>query len=481
MLVFVRKTKFMSMTRPLPPIEYKEKGASISQGVWSAQHRRLTLGLILITLGPAFEGLAVATILPKIVANLGGLSLYGWSFSIYMLAMLVGIILAGDEADRRGPALPFIFGMVLFVLGLILAGTASSMLTLVVSRGVQGFGAGIITSVAFVCVGRGYPEKVKPRMLAVLSSAWIVPGLIGPALAGVVADFVGWRWVFLGLVPILPLATGLVLPALRKLAPSMTSGSLNLHRLLATFGLVIGAGMILTGLQMQSILVAALLVLPGLTVGILSLRYVLPPGTLRAKAGMPAAIATIGFLSLAYFGGEAFLPLTLISLRGQSTILAGVALTAATLSWTAGSWLQAHLAPRQGRRLLVTAGLLLVALGLAGIAGVLIPGIPVMVAILAWGVAGLGMGLAYSTLNLVVLETAPAGQEGSASASMEISSVLGSALGTGLGGVIVGFAATTGSSPSSGIAAVDILVIAVTGLAILTAVRLPGRSKQASL
>jgi len=196
---------------------------------------------------------------------------------------------------------------------------------------------------------------------------------------------------------------------------------------------------------------------------------------------MPAAIATIGFLSLAYFGGEAFLPLTLISLRGQSTILAGVALTAATLSWTAGSWLQAHLAPRQGRRLLVTAGLLLVALGLAGIASVLIPGIPVVVATLAWGVAGLGMGLAYSTLNLVVLETAPAGQEGSASASMEISSVLGSALGTGLGGVIVGFAATTGSSPSSGIAAVDILVIAVTGLAILTAVRLPGRSKQASL
>src|SRR5260370_29819569 len=455
------------MSRPLPPLDYQEKRVATGAGVWSAQHRRLTLGLILITLAPAFEVLAVATILPKIVANLGGLSLYGWSFSIYMLAMLVSIILAGDEADRRGPALPFIFGMVLFVLGLILAGTASSMLTLVVSRGVQGFGAGIITSVAYVCVGRGYPEKVKACMLAVLSSAWIVPGLLGTALAGVVGDFVGRRWVFLGLVPILPLATGLVLPALRKLAPSMTSRSLNLHRLLATFGLVIGAGMILTGLQMQSILMTALLVLPGLTVGISSLRYVLPPGTLRAKAGMPAAIATIGFLSLAYFGGEAFLPLTLISLRGQSTILAGVALTAATLSWTAGSWLHAHLAPRHGRRLLVTAGLLLVALGLAGIASVLIPGIPVVVATLAWGVAGLGMGLAYSTLNLVVLETAPAGQEGSASASMEISSVLGSALGTGLGGGIVGFAATTGSSPSSELSAVHILLTHLTSLTLL--------------
>src|SRR5260370_24481688 len=139
MLVIVRKTKFMSMTRPLPPIEYKEKGASISQGFWSAQHRRLTLGLIVITLGPWLEGLAVATILPKIVANLGGLSLYGWSFSIYMLAMLVSIILAGDEDDRRGPALLFIFGIVLFVLCLILAGTEFSMLTLFVYRRVQGF------------------------------------------------------------------------------------------------------------------------------------------------------------------------------------------------------------------------------------------------------------------------------------------------------------------------------------------------------
>ena len=148
------------------------------------------------------------------------------------------------------------------------------------------------------------------------------------------------------------------------------------------------------------------------------------------------------------------------------------------MTWTAGSWLQAKLAPRQGRRLLVTVGLLLIALGLAGIASVLIPGIPVVVAIVAWGVSGLGMGLAYSTVSLVVLETAPAGQEGSATASMQLASVLGSALGTGLGGVIIAFAVAAGSSTGSGIAAVDILVIAITGLAILTAIRLPGRPQQ---
>ena len=467
----------MSQTRPLLP-ETNEKSASISEGVWHSQHRRLTLGLILLTLGPAFEGLAVATILPRIVANLGGLSLYGWSFSAYMLATIIGLILAGDEADRKGPALPFTIGVSLFVLGLILAGTASSMLIFVLSRGVQGLGAGTIASVAYVCLGRGYPVQLKPAMIAILASAWVVPGLIGPALAGIVADIVGWRWVFLGLVPLLPLATILVLPTLKNLAPSPSSRSWDVHRLLAALGLVLGAGVTLAGLQIPSIPLSIILTLFGLAVGILSLHRILPVGTLKAQAGMPAAIATMGFLSLAFFGGEAFLPLTLISIRGQNTLLAGAALTAATLTWTAGSWLQAKLASQQGRRLLVIAGLLLIALGLGGIACVLIPGIPVAVAIVAWGVSGLGMGLAYSTISLVVLETAPADQQGSATASMELSSVLGSALGAGLGGVIIALAAAAGSAPSSGITAVDILVIAVIGLAILTAVRLPGRPSQ---
>jgi MFS family permease len=357
------------------------------------------------------------------------------------------------------------------------------MIVFVLSRGVQGFGAGILVSVTYACVGQGYPEQLKPRMVAILASAWVVPGLIGPALAGIIADFFGWRWVFLGLVLVLPLGTGLVLPALKKLTLSKevrVARSLDFHRLLATAGLVAGAGMTLAGLQVQSIPVALVLILSGLAIGILSLRYVLPAGTLRVKAGLPAAIATIGLLSVAFFGGEAFLPLTLISIRGQNTIIAGIALTAATLSWTAGSWLQANLAPQQGRRKLVMIGLLVVAVGLAGIASILIPGIPATAAIVAWGVGGLGMGLAYSTLSLVVLETAPKGQVGSASASMELSSVLGTALGTGLGGVIIAFAAGSGRSPSWGIAVIDLLVIAVIGFAILTAVRLPGRPLQTS-
>ena len=199
--------------------------------------------------------------------------------------------------------------------------------------------------------------------------------------------------------------------------------------------------MALTGLQVQSVPLALVLLLFGLTIGVPSLRFVLPPGTLRAKAGLPAAIVTIGLLSIA-FSGASLSSADVDSIRGKHNI-AGIALTAATLCWTSGSWLQAHFAPTQSRRTLVLIGLFIIAIGIAGIAIILNPAIPALVAIIAWGVGGLGMGLAYSTISLVVLETAPKDEVGSASASMELSSVLGTALGTGLGGVIIAFAAGT--------------------------------------
>jgi MFS family permease len=443
--------------------------------VWSPQHRRLTIGLILLIIGPAFDWLAVATILPKVMADLGGLSAYGWALSAYMLAMMVGLMLAGEAVDHQGPALPFTCGIALFTCGLVLTGTASSMITFVLSRGVQGVGVGILTSVAYFCLGRGYPEQVKPHMIALVSSTWVVPALLGPALSGLVAEVVGWRWVFLGLVPELLLAIMVVLPSLQTLAASTTARSWDWHRLLATMGVVMGTAMVLIGIQVPSLPLALLLLLAGWAIGLPSLARLFPAGMLQAKAGLPAAVATLGLLSLAFYGAEAFVPLTLIAIRGQATLTAGLVLTAASLAWTAGSWMQARLAARQGRRLLVLGGLLLLAIGLMGITGVLLPGIPVVVAFVAWSMSGLGMGLAYSTINLVVLETAPAQQVGWATASAELAGMLGSALGTGLGGVIIGSSAATGQAAGSGIAIVDLLVIAITGLSLLTALRLPGR------
>ena len=154
----------------------------------------------------------------------------------------------------------------------------------------------------------------------------------------------------------------------------------------------------------------------------------------------------MGLLSAAFFAAEAFLPLLLTAIRGRSATVAGLALTAATVCWTAGAWIQARLASTRSRRAMVAAGLTLDRGGNSrGTGAVLSERVPVVVAALAWGVAGLGMGVAYSTTALVVLEMAPPGREGAASASMQLANVLGVALGTGFGGAIVALGTTAGA------------------------------------
>ena len=443
-------------------------------GIWSSAHRSLTIGLILTVSGAAFEALAVATTLPATIRDLGGLALYGWAFSAFMLANLIGITVAGAEADRQGPARPFIAGIAAFVLGLIVVGLAPSMLVFILGRAVQGFGSGVISSVAYIGIGRGYPEATKPRMLAVLSSAWVVPGLIGPALAGLISDLAGWRWVFLGLVPFLVIGAILTLPSLRQLSGGHAAPR-DWSTYVAALRLSVGAGLALAGLgQSAQPIIALTLLVAGAALGLPALLRLLPAGTLRAAPGLPAAIAAHGLLNLAFFGVDAFVPLALVSIRGQTASLAGIALTAATIGWTTGAWVQAHLAARRSRRGLELSGLALITLGIVGVAATLALAVPALLAALAWGVAGLGMGLAFSTNSLVVLEAAQPGQEGTASAALQLSNVLGVAIGAGIGGAIIGNAGATVALSS--IIIQDIAMIGVLVLTALAASRLPNRA-----
>ncbi|MFM7735376.1 MAG: MFS transporter, partial [Alphaproteobacteria bacterium] len=189
-------------------MEDADPGA-ISRAIWGPERRALTIGLLLNVVAGAFEALAVATALPSVVRDLGGLDLYGWAFSAYLLASLVGIALAGTVADARGPSLPMVAGAASFVVGLAIAGAAGSMPVVVVGRAVQGLGSGAISAVGYAAIARAYPAFAHPRMLALLSSAWVVPGLIGPVIAGFVAEHAGWRWVFLGIAPLVAIGTAL--------------------------------------------------------------------------------------------------------------------------------------------------------------------------------------------------------------------------------------------------------------------------------
>ncbi len=421
-----------------------------------------------------FEALAVATAMPVVEDDLGGLQLYGLVFSGFMVANLVGAAYAGLQADRREPAVPFAAGLGLFGAGLVLGGLAPSMEVLVAGRCVQGLGSGIIVTLAYVGIARGYSEALRPRMFAVLSSAWVVPGMLGPALAGVVADHLTWRLVFLGLVPLLPLAGVLTLPAMRGLAPGndvRPGGNRLFHSVL----LAAGAGLVLAASTQSEAIIIVPLVAVGFVVAVLALRALLPAGTFTAAHGLPAAVAVMAISSAAFFGAEAFLPFALTDVRGQSPTIAGLTLTAATLSWTAGAWIQAHRAQVWPRRSMVITGILFVIAGIAISGSVSANEVPVMMAAIGWAVGGLGMGLTYSAVSLTILSEAPEDQTGYASSSLHLANVLGVAFGAGVAGAIVGAgdAADWSTGTSTGTAFAVMVGLAV--VASVAAMRLPGR------
>ncbi|MGZ3588267.1 MAG: MFS transporter [Candidatus Limnocylindrales bacterium] len=437
------------------PLAEDRVGAARRPGldaIWRPERRLLTVGLLLTVTVVASEALSVATILPLVSAELGGLSLYGWTFSAFFLGDLIGIVVAGQAIDRRGLIVPYLAGLLLFGLGLLVGGLTPTMLILVVGRLIQGLGAGAIPTVAYVAIGRAYPDAARPTMFALMSTAWVVPGLLGPGLAGVVATTIGWRWVFLGLLPLLVVAALMTVPSLGDVSAMGEVGDRRApSRLPAVLVTAAGAALLLAGLDLQSVTGAALVV-GGLALGLPAFRRLVPPGTLRARPGVPSTILLRGVQTFGFFGAEAYLPLALISIRHESAAFAGLALTAATLSWTAGSWIQARLVPVWGTRRLLTVGFAFILGGIVLAGTVLAPGVPVAAGVGGWVVAALGMGLSYSVISLIVLRRAPDGQQGALTSSMQLCDVLGTALGAGVGGALVALGVALAWDPALSLA-----------------------------
>jgi MFS family permease len=450
-------------------------------GLWSPQRRNLTVGLVLTITLVAFEALAVSTIMPVVARELGDLELYGWVFTAFMLGSLIGIVVVGGLIDRRGLGAPFAAGIGLFAVGLIVGGLAPSMELLVAGRFLQGLGAGTVPPIAYVAIGRRLPEGLRPQMFATLSTAWVLPGVIGPAVAGVVADTIGWRVVFLGLLPLIAAAAAISFPAIRGIGPAegederradaLAAASLG-RRLPLALIVTIGTGMFLAGLGVTAPWQAVTLIVLGGLLAVVALRFLTPPGTLRLGLGLPTAIAMRGMLTFAFFAVDAYVALALVEWRGLSATQAGISLTAATLAWTAGSWIQARFAVRWTPDRFVRAGLVAVIAGLASFMIVLMPEVSPWVAIPTFGLAGLGMGLAYAPLTLIVLSEAAPAEQGSAASALSLTDSLGTALGTGVTGAIVAISIRAGDGPAPGLAGGFAVALVVGLLALLASHRL---------
>src|SRR3954451_6411734 len=194
--------------------------------VFGGALRATSIGLLILVTLIAFEAMAVAAALPTAARSVHGLGAYGWAFTGFLVANVVGMVTSGQLSDSRGPRLPLVAGLLAFLAGLLLSGTATTMTQLVAGRVVQGLGGGLIITAIYVIAGQVYPEHLRPPLFAAISSAWVLPALIGPAVSGLLTQHASWRWVFLGLLPFGVVAGALLGPILRTLhppaAPSLT-------------------------------------------------------------------------------------------------------------------------------------------------------------------------------------------------------------------------------------------------------------------
>lgn len=428
------------------------------------------VGLVAVILLIAFEAMAVATAMPRAVADLHGLAFYAWAFTGFVVASLFAMVVAGEACDRTGPRFPLLAGVTLFTVGLVLAGTAADMGVFVLARALQGLGGGAVIVAVFVVVGRAYDQAARPRVFAVMSSAWVLPSIVGPAVAGFVADRFSWRWVFLA-------AAMFVLPAVLLMwrsLPALAGGSPTRRVGRKRAAAMVAAGVACLQYAGQRLdPVGGLLAAVGLALLVPSLHRLLPRGTVRFARGLPTVIAMRGVLAGAFFGAETFVPLMLVSLRHLSTTAAGLTLTGGAVGWAAGSWYQGRLDGEAPRHRLVQVGCLLVAVAVVGVAMVTLVWVPTQVALASWVVGGAGMGMAMASLSVLMLRLSPEADQGANSAAIQVADALFSVVFIGIAGAVYAAAARQSGPRTWAFWVIDAVMatLAVAGVALASRIR----------
>lgn len=400
----------------------------------------ITLGILLSLFLASMEGTVVATGMPTIVAQLGGLSIYSWVFAVYMLASTTTVPIYGKLSDLYGRKRVYIFSMLLFLVGSILCGQARNMEQLILFRAVQGLGAGGVLPLAFTIIGELFTLEQRARMQGLFSGVWGVSSVIGPLVGGFLVDRVSWHWIFF--INILPgsLAAALVYFAWRtprreramRVAidyPGATLLTLSVLALL--LGLDAPGSPLGVGLLVTFALLAGLLV----WVERRAADPILPLSLLRDRLFNVSLLH--GVLSgWAMFGSLNYIPLFVQAVLGTSATEAGISLTPMSLMWTIASIFGSRLLLKMGYRTLALIGMVLLVLG-AFLMTRIHTGIGVWEVMVFTGIMGTGMGLSIPAFLIAVQSTVPRRELGVATSTVQFSRSIGGTIGVSVLGVFL--------------------------------------------
>ncbi|GAC1349825.1 MAG: MDR family MFS transporter [Ktedonobacteraceae bacterium] len=404
----------------------------------------VTIALMLGMSLAALDTTIVGTALPSIVGKLGGIALYSWVFSVYLLTSTTTVPIYGKLADLYGRKPLFLFGSALFLLGSILCGTAQSMEQLIIFRAIQGLGAGAVLPIVLTIIGDIFELKERARVQGLFSGVWGLSSVIGPALGGLIVDHFSWRWVFYINVPFGVLSCFLLAFALKENVERKQQHLDYVGTLTLTGGVVALLFFLLQGgttwpwLSLPSIsLLAAFLVLV-----VLFLRQerqaadpILPLTLFNNRI---IAISSIGgvVLGVLMFGITSYVPLFVQGVEGGTATNAGITLGPLLLAWPIASMISGRMVIRYGYRFTAVTGMAFATLG-TGMVALFTAGTSLPFIVIAMFGIGTGLGFASTAFILAVQNAVPWKLRGVATASTQFTRTIGGTIGVAVMGTIL--------------------------------------------